>query len=207
MTSRRNQTLVSLLIVEGYTEEAFYPYLKECCFQNIRTRIENIKGQGNPNKQALEKIHAFFTCYPDTLYRAYCCLDTERGNRCITPLDLELIKEKAKNMGICNLLSVDAILADPEIESWFFYDLAGIYDFLNVPPADRDMTAYTPEKNFGKFDLQALFRKHGLFYYPGTKATAFYRSLDLNIMIAGCSELRNGIDLIISQSHDFTDML
>jgi len=207
--SRRTyqETLVSLIIIEGYTEEAFYPYVKECCFQNLRTQFRNLRGQGNPNKQVLREIYSFFTDYPDTLFRTYCCLDTETGNRSITPLDLAVIRNEAIERGFYNLLSVDAILADREIESWFFYDLDGIYDFLNVPPEERIMDAYNPAKDYGKFELQTLFRKYGERYIPGKKATSFFRSLDLNKIIAECTELRNGIDIIISQANDFTYML
>jgi hypothetical protein len=113
---------VSLLILEGYTEEVFYPIVRDKFLRDIRIENRNIKGQGNINKDVLSEIYKYTYHNRDDLVRAYCCIDSERDKLSATSLDLELICDKARERKMYQLLSVNSILADPDIESWFFYD-------------------------------------------------------------------------------------
>lgn len=201
------QSITSLLIVEGYTEEAFYPIIKENYLSGIRVKIENIEGQTNINKKILAKIFTFFHDYPEKSFRAYCCLDTERNNNYITPLDLDLIRKKAREKAIYNLLSVDKILADREIESWFFYDLPGICSYLGIDEGSIKPETFRPVNKFGKKELKNLFREHGHWYRPGKRATGFIRSLDIDRIISQCDELRLGIERIRQYASDRTEHL
>ena len=51
--------------------------------------------------------------------------------------DVDVIRESCKREKLRNILSVDAIVANQMTESWFFYDLDGIYDYLGVTSKKR----------------------------------------------------------------------
>jgi hypothetical protein len=105
------------------------------------------------------------------------------------------------------ILSVDAILADPDIESWFFYDIEGIYKLLGVRKSQRSTKKYRNPNNLCKKDLQQLFRRFDKLYLPGRRATHLINSLDIKKIVCNCKELREGIQLIQSQAEDLTNHL
>jgi hypothetical protein len=135
-------------------------------------------------------------------------LDTESQNQSATPFDLEVVREKVKaSKDMRQVLSVDAILANPEIESWFFYDIQGIYKFLNAKKSQRNIAKYQNPRTFCKKDLQRLFARFQKAYIPGERAEHFIRSLDIAAIVDRCKELSRGIALIISQAEDSTNHL
>jgi len=198
---------VSLLILEGYTEQIFYSIVRDQYLEGIRIKLQNIKGQGNINKDILSEVYKYTYNNPDELVRVYCCIDTPQNKRTATPFELELIRKKAIEQKINRVLSIEAILAKPEIESWFFYDIRGIYRFLRVMRAKRNEKKYNNPYKFGKVALQQLFERFNEEYIPGKRATHFINSLDINIIVSGCKELREGIILIKSRAKDLTNHL
>lgn len=191
---------LSLLIVEGYTELVFYSLIRDRYLRNLRVKIANLHGQNNINRQILREIYLFWINHPHEVFRVYCCIDTERGNRYATPLELDIINNGVRVLDIRPLLSIDNILADREIESWFFHDLDGIYDWLKVPQEKRDSRFTNPVNRYGKKDLKKLFRDFNNSYKPGKKAGPFIQSLDFDRVIAKCQSLRDGIAMIKSQA-------
>lgn len=198
----------ALLVLEGDTEEVFYARLRDEFLGGIRLSLHNIKGRGNINKDLLAEIYKYTYNNPNDLVRAYCCLDTESQNQSATPFDLEVVREKVKaSKDMRQVLSVDAILANPEIESWFFYDIQGIYKFLNAKKSQRNIAKYQNPRTFCKKDLQRLFARFQKAYIPGERAEHFIRSLDIAAIVDRCKELSRGIALIISQAEDSTNHL
>lgn len=104
-------------------------------------------------------------------------------------------------------LSVNLIKATQQIESWFFYDIEGIYIYLKVPKSQRKRNAYQPPERFGYRDLQRLFEKYGKTYMKGKRAESFINKLDIEKIVCNCKELREGIQLIQSQAGDLTNHL
>lgn len=198
---------VSLLVLEGDTEQLFYPIIRDKFLKGIRIELRSIRGRGNVNKDVLGEIHKYAYNNQDDLVRAYCCVDSERQKRTATPLELDIICEQIKVRKLRLVLSVDAILADPEIESWFFYDIEGIYKFLGAKTSQRNVKKYSNPKNLCKKDLQGLFHRFGKEYLPGKRAANFINHLDIDKIVTECKELRDGIALIRSQATDLTNHL
>lgn len=193
---------VSLLVLEGDTEQLFYHIIRDKFLKGIRIELRNIKGRGNVNKDILCEIYKYTYNNRDDPVRVYCCVDTERQKRTATPLELDFIREQVKMRKLRLIMSVDVILADPEIESWFFYDIEGIYKFLGAKTSQRNVKKYSNPKNLCKKDLQGLFHRFGKEYLPGKRATNFINHLDIEKIVTKCNELRDGIALIQSQVTD-----
>jgi len=198
---------VSLLVLEGDTEEVFYSIVQDKFLRDIRFKRTNIKGQGNVNKDMLGEIFKYTYNNRSDLVRTYCCVDTERQKRSATPFDLDFVREQVRTRRMMGVLSIDAILADPDIESWFFYGIDEIYKFLGVRKSQRSTKKYRNPKNLCKKDLQQLFRRFNKVYLPGRRAAHFINSLDIQKIIANCEILREGIRSIQSQSNDLTNHL
>lgn len=209
MSKRRiakiNNKPVSLLILEGDTEQVFYPLIRDKFLKGIRIELRNIKGRGNINKDLLSEIHKYTYNNPDDLVRAYCCVDTEGQKISATPFELDFIRNKAREKSMTQVLSIDSMLADPDIESWFFYDIEGIYKFLGAKKSQRKAKRYNNPKNLCKRNLQQLFHKFKKVYLSGKRATNFINHLDVEKIVSECQELRNGINLIRSKADDLTN--
>ena len=197
---------VSLLILEGFTEKVFYQIIRDRFLSGIRIDLKNIKGQGNINKDILCEIFKYTYTNSDIL-RVYCCLDTERQKQSATPLDLSFICEQVKVRNMRKVLSVNSILADPEIESWFFYDIEGIYRFLQATKSQRSKKRYANPKVLCKRDLQQLFFRFGKTYTPGNRASNFITNLDIGKIVSNCIELKSGIELIQQHANDLPNYL
>ena len=196
---------VSLLILEGYTEEVFYPIIRDQFLKGIRIELKNIKGQGNTNKDILALIFRYTHNNPDSV-RAYCCIDSERQKITATPLDLNFVRQQICQRKEMNLiLSVDAILADPDIESWFFYDIKGIFRHLRAKPSKSDSQKYQNPYSLCKKDLEELFYRLGKAYISGKRVKNFINHLDIGKIVSKCKELREGIEKIKSQSIDLSN--
>ncbi len=203
--ARFNGNPVSLLVLEGDTEQVFYPQIRDRYLQGIRIELRNIKGRGNVNKDVLSEIYKYTYVNENDLVRAYCCVDSEMNKRSATPLDLELMCHQARNRGMIQVLSVDEIVADPDIENWFFYDIEGIRRFLGARRSQLSAKRYANTRNLNKKDLQHLFSRFDKAYVPGRRTANFINSLDLETIVSCCRELREGIKLVQSQAGDLTD--
>lgn len=194
------QKVVSLLILEGYTESVFYPIIRDRFLRGIRIELKNMKGQGNTNKDVASEIFKYAYNNPLDLVRVYCCVDRETQNITATPLSLSIIRKEIEKRNIVQVFSVDSIMAGPDIESWFFYDIEGIFKFLTVPKSKRKPSKYKIPQNFCKKDLRRLFEDFGKVYIPGNRAENFIKHLDINKIVSNCEELKKGIELIKAQS-------
>ncbi len=195
---------VSLLVLEGDTEEVFYSIVQDRFFHEIRVRRTNIRGRGNVNKDVLGEIFKYAYNNRNDLVRAYCCVDTERQEQSATRFDLDFIREQVRSRRMTQVLSIDAILADPDIESWFFHDIEGIHRYLGGKKSQRSAKRYRNPQNLRKKDLQDLFERSGRVYSPGYRASNFLHNLDIDKIVSRCRILSNGIQLIQSQANDFT---
>lgn len=202
MARKKTQTILSVLLVEGPTEVVFYNKVKELYLKN--TKIEHLNGNSNINRKVLDKIT---WKYSDRLIRVYCCVDRESRNGRVPNLDLDLIREEIVTKQFHNVLSIDSIEAIQMIESWFFYDVPGIYTFLKTPKAKRAVRKFNPpEKNDCK-TLGKLYRDQNKHYIKGYKTEGLVKSLDIPKIYNSCQELKNGVDLINRQASDPTNHL
>lgn len=186
----------------------FYSIIRDAFMSGIKVELRNIKGQGNVNKDILSEIFKYTRNNRNDLVRAYCCIDTEKQKQSATPLDLSFVRQQIQDRTqMASVLSVDGILADPEIESWLFYDIDGIYKFLKAKNSQRTLSKYVNPKNLCKKDLQTLFKRFKKVYIPGKRAELLIRSLDMAKIVNACQELSDGIKRIISQANDPTNHL
>ncbi|MCX5638235.1 MAG: hypothetical protein NTX52_11175 [Planctomycetota bacterium] len=205
-TAKSADKPVSLLILEGYTEDVFYPLIRDKFLKGIRIELRNIKGRGNVNKDIISEIYKYTYNNPDKV-RAYGCVDTERHKQSATPFDLDSIREKAKERNMTQVLSIHQILADPDIESWFFYDIEGICEFIRAKSSQQNTKKYSNPSRLSKKNLQELFHKFGKEYLPGGRAQHFINSLDIEKIVSCCKVLGDGIELIRSQAENLMSHL
>ena len=196
---RKSKNPLSLLLVEGYTDEVFYNLIKKKFLADCRITLFNIKGLYNVNNDIIDKILDFCQNHNDEKIRVYCCLDRESRYGQTPGFDLEVIRKYIKGKAN-NVLSIDTIIATQQIESWFFYDIEGIYKFLKVPRTKRKPKRYQPPEKFGHKELQKLFENYGNSYNKGKRCAGFINQLDIKKIISNCQELKKGIELIKSQA-------
>ena len=138
---------------------------------------------------------------------AYCCFDRESRYGEVPGFDIKKIKKYVNDAKLKSVLSIDLITATQQIESWFFYDIEGIYVYLKVPKSHRRLNAFRPPEKFDYRDLQRLFERYGKTYMKGKRAESFINKLDIKKIVCNCKELREGIQLIQSQAEDLTNHL
>jgi len=206
-TAKISSKPVSFLILEGDTEQIFYSIIRDKFLRNIQIELRNIRGQGNINKDILREIFKYTYNNPGDRVRAYCCIDAEKLKTSATPFELELIRNKARERNMAHVLSIDGILADPDIESWFFYDIEGIYKFLGAKRSQRNIRKYSNVSKLGKKDLHQLFGRFKEEYFSGNRAKHFINNLNIENIVSKCKELSEGIKLIRSQANDLTNHL
>jgi len=205
MAREGHAEILSLLLVEGDTDVEFWKRIKECSIGQCRTKIRKLKGLYNINRKVLDRIVQHSNQNSEELVRVYCCLDRESREGRVPGFDIKRIRKYVKDERIQNVLSVDLIWATQQVESWFFYDIEGIYDFLRVPRAQRNVRAYRPPEKFVYKDLQRLFEKYGKTYNKGNRASNFINTLNIEKIVGACGELRDGISLIEAQADDLTN--
>lgn len=201
MAHKKAQKILSVLLVEGPTEVVFYNKIKKLYLKS--TTIEHLEGNWNINKKVLDRItHK----YSDRPARIYCCVDRESRNGQVPGFDLDFIRKEIVSKKLHNVLSVDSIIATIMLESWFFYDVPGIYKYLKTPKAKRTVKKFKPpEKNDWRV-LDKLYKQNGKTRYSkGVKAEGLVKCLDIPGIYKSCKELKNGIDLINKQTNEQTN--
>ena len=203
--SRRGSGPVSLLLVEGPTERVFYQRVRELALSDVRNvRIETIEGLFNVNRKILDLL---LFKYRGASLRAYCCLDRESRYAKTPQFDLDQIRREIRAQNARYVLGIDAIIATQMLESWFFHDIEGIFRYLGVKRSLRNPKAYRPPEKFRKKDLRDLFRRNKKTYIEGDRAGPLIEALDVEAIVARCSELAEGVDLIRSQANDTRNYL
>lgn len=204
---RTGSNLISLLLVEGETDEIFYNRIKSEIITDVRNTVDNLRGLYNINRKIIDKIFRYSNNNPNELIRVYCCIDRESCDKPPPEFDLDLIKKHIREQSFTNILSIAPVLANKQIESWFFHDIENIYQFLRTPRAQRNTAAFNPPQSYGYIDLQRLFKRYNKTYSKGRRAGNFIQHLDLGKICSNCVELREGIELIKSQANNLSNHL
>jgi len=198
---------ISLLLVEGDTDILFYKRIKNSFIKECRTTIQNLQGVYNINKKVINSIVDYIQQHKDEKIRVYCCFDRDSRYGQVPEFDIKKIRRYLKNENIRAILSINLIRATQQIESWFLYDIEGIYEYIKVPISQRNLKAFRPPEKFGYRHLQRLLERYGKTYTKGKKAGNFINHLDIDKIVSNCKELRQGIKLIQSQAEDLTNHL
>ena len=156
-----NKPPISLLLVEGATDELFYKRIKDSYLtsEGCRVIIRDLEGLFNINKKVVSSIVGYCDNHPDELVRVYCCLDRESRTGKTPGFDRKTVIREIDARNVQAVLSINTIIATQQIESWFFWDMVTIYKYLGVPRARRKKKAYRPPEKYTYHDMIALFRK------------------------------------------------
>jgi hypothetical protein len=198
---------VSFLLAEGSTDEIFYNKVKVSHLRDCRATIRELHGLRNINAKVIDQIVGYIQAHKDEVIRVYCCLDRESRYGEVPGFDIKKVEKYIKDCNLTSVLSIDLITATQQIESWFFYDIEGIYVYLKVPKSKRSLNAFRPPEKCGYRDLQRLFERYGKTYTKGKRAESFINKLDVDKIVCTCKELREGIRIIQSQAGDLTNHL
>jgi len=198
---------ISLLLVEGETDKLFYKRIKNEFFTGSRVTTQNLYGLFNINKKIINRIVEYSKRHEDERIRVYCCLDRESRDDKVPEFDIKKITKYVKDENIRKIQSINSIIATQQIESWFLYDIDGIYKFLKVPVSKRNPKSFQPPGKFVYKHLQRLFERYNRTYTKGKRTENFINQLDIKKIVSNCKELREGIELIQSQSNDLTNHL
>ena len=197
--SKKSSTMkfIALIFLEGDTEKEFADKLFPKYLDKTPRKVMNLHGNININNKIFDKVANFISNNADTLVRVYCFIDREHRTH-NPPLDIAFIKSefKAKSVFQGRVISTHRIVATQMIESWFFYDIEGIYKFLSVPHKNRDNSKYKPPEKFTANDLARLFSRYGKSYIKGKRCANLIEHLDTDKIYKQCTELRAGLDII-----------
>ena len=202
MARKKSSSKSIIFIHEGYTEIEFYNKVFEIYLpkNNVRMYKYNLKGIGNNlNRRVKAKLDWFLsekTKKAEKEIYVFCAFDRE-GTREVKPLlNIDKIRKEFLSKK-SRIQQIEQIIATQDIESWFFHDLAGIYNFLKVPPKERSFKIHNVEKTNNKV-LAQLMRKYNKIYHKrGQKARGFINSLDINLIYNNSKDLKTGIEKLI----------
>ena len=195
------------LLCEGATEEMFYKRIVDEILVDLDVNIDDVRGVGNIGKAVLAHTEPPYTKGREPV-QIYCCVDSKKEYGSVPDFDLEDVRRACIREKKRNVLLVDAIVANQMIESLFFYDLDGIYSFLEVKARDRKPAKkYSNPTRCRKSDIKKLFKKHGQYYHSGVRAKPLINKLDIHKIQSKCPELRDGIEKIKSNAEDLTNHL
>ena len=82
------------------------------------------------------------------------------------------------------------------IESWFFYDLEGICDYIGLNFTDSLRKNYFNPERLTHKDLQGLFRKGTKRQHYIKGEEGFLEKLDIENIYENCTALKKGIEMI-----------
>jgi len=201
-----------LFIHEGYTEIVFYRRVFEVYLagRNMKMYWYNLKGIGNLNKGTERYIRRFLA---DKKYtekaeiHVFVAYDREGKREDTDPeLNIEQLRKDHTQKKKSRIKTIEQIVATQDLESWFFHDIDGIYDYLNVPEKYRTFKVHDVE-NLNNRDLAALFRKHGKVYRKRSQQKddtleKFIASLNIELIYGQSDDLRTGIEQMIESYGD-----
>ena len=192
---------VALIYVEGDTEVEFFKKLFWGYLGRRPRKTYNLRGNFNIYNKILDKTLNFLTNRSSVQVRIYCFIDRESRDQ-NPPLSISVLRSRIKEIPELKkaVLTADLILATRMIESWFFYDIDGIYKFLKTPRHKRNPRKYRPVEKFSADDLSQLFVRYGKVYIKGKGCRNFVDHLDLEKIFNACDELNEGINLILRRA-------
>jgi hypothetical protein len=183
-----------LFLFEGETEGEFYKFFfNQFSPRSIRISKANLKGVYSLNNKVRSKITSYLLneklldCNQIHVFVAF---DREGARSTSSTLDLDALTKEFINIKNARVQSINEILATQDLESWFFYDLDGIYKFLKVPKSKRNYKAYPNTEATNNRVLSALFHRHNRHYQKGKRVEDFLNSINLEFIFNTVEELK-----------------
>jgi len=200
MANKKKNPNSILFLYEGETEKEFYKKIFELKLnrRDIKQNFGNLNGIFSLNEKVKSKIQSYLANSAFNDYKSihvFVAIDRE-GERhipCVLNKEVLLKEFSIKNTRIA---SINEIVATQDLESWFFYDLNGIYKFIKVPVKSRNLKAYPNIEKTNNRILSDLFHKYKKHYQKGKRAEGFIDSLDLNKIYDKVEELKKAFEIM-----------
>lgn len=183
---------VALILLEGETEEEFYLELSNIKFKHIPKKIKNIKGNYNINNKIIDAACNFADKNPNDTFDVFICIDQEIEG---TPaFNKKYVLEKLKE--IKNFKKLVPVIAVLMIESLFFIDINGIYDFLRAKHTLRNPKKFSNFRKLKHQELSKLFKQFEKIYTKGHKCEGLVKKLDMDKIVSKAKELQDMLSYI-----------
>lgn len=195
-----------VLIYEGDTELEFYSKaIRKLIYPNtgkIKLGKKNLKSSSGINRKVKEILGDLITknlknnAEADSLY-IMIVHDRDGGFSKESSLNITKIRTDFLDEKAYKTFMIDEIVATKELESWYLYDMDGIYDYLNVPKKKRKMNIFNNPHQYKSSDLISFCRKHKKEYSKGKKSQELINCLNIDYIYENCVEFKTGINNII----------
>lgn len=194
-----NKSRCLVLIVEGATDRVFYARVVEKYFPREWKRkgeliLINFKTVGRiSNKSVVSWVESFLKNQP-AVKGLDVIVTYDRDGDFNTPdkIDCKIIKSQLGK----GIFHVEQIIATRELESWFHYDVEGLYDFFGKPKGKRKSNPYPSPHSLSADDLVIEAAKHNKDYKKGGDAEKLLNHLNLDTIYTHCKEFRKGVELL-----------
>jgi len=198
MTIKKNNNSL-LFLYEGETEAEFYHRIIDLYVppRKIRINYSNLKGVYSITEKVCSKIELYlhneasFSCNKINVFVAY---DRDGPRETETRLDIKSLKQMYLNKG-SRISSINEIVATQDLESWFFHDIEGIYNYLKAPKNKRAKTFNNVEATNWRV-LSDLFHRFNMHYQKGKKASGFLVHLNIDKICSNVQELKDAVTFI-----------
>ena len=186
---------LAYIFYEGDTEEIFYKRIFSQYLRGIPNKTKNLETGTGINKSIASEIYYFLNKKENKnieLY-VYAFIDREGIRSDLVEFDADAIKKALNKKQIKRIEKIEAITM---IESWFFYDIEGICDYIGITCTDNLRRTYSNTERLTHKELQGLFRKgtRKRHYIKGDKS--FLEKLDIDKIHQNCIALKDGINMI-----------
>lgn len=193
--SKNKQEKLAYIFYEGFTEEIFYKKVFRNYLNGIPNKTKNLESGTGINKEIANELYYFLNNKKNRnidLY-VYAFIDREGTKNDLVEFDAAAILKALNKRQIKKIEKIEAIIM---IESWFFYDLKGICDYIGLKFTDTLRRTYSNPERLTHKDLQGLFRKgtKRQHYIKGEKG--FLEKLSIEKIYENCTDLKNGIQMI-----------
>lgn len=186
---------IAYIFYEGDTEEVFYKRIFSQYLREVPKKTKNLETGTGINANIAREIYYFLNKKENKnveLY-VYVFIDREGTRSDLVEFDADAIKRKLNKKQIKRIAKIEAVQM---IESWFFYDLESICDYIGLPLTESLSRNYSNPERLTHRDLSKLFQK-GIkkkHYRKGDEA--FLNKLNIEKIYNNCNDLREGIEMI-----------
>jgi hypothetical protein len=191
-----------IFMYEGDTEEEFYDLIfKAKLPKGSRLHFIHLCGFIKTNNKGV--AHELYKYLINSNYLDEDCIhvfiayDREGPVGTELNVNIELLRKSFSDEK--RVKSINQIVATQDLESWLFLDIDGIYSFLRTKKSDRASHKYKSHQSFNNKHLSQLFQQNEKHYQKGEKVAGFITKLNLEKIYSNCSELKDGIELLISK--------
>lgn len=190
------------IFLEGKTEDIFYKKITEIYLKPFPKKYYNLRTGTNVNLQIVRQLYNFLKDTANLEYDlyVYAFIDREGTRDDPSPFDgMAIINKLKEQINTDNIKVIDDIEAIYMIESWFFYDLEGICNYIDIQYTTSLRKRYSNPERYTYTDLSELFKKGNSKkrYNKGDKS--FLNNLNIEKIYNSCSDLKNGIQGIIQK--------